>query len=72
MTPDPAEKSASQKLEEMMERVRSMPPGSDLASLLTREINELAQAAEKQALAEREKGEEDRRKAGFPPSGEST
>lgn len=71
MTHDPAEKSAKQKLEEMMERVRSMPPGGDLASLLTREINELAEAAEKEALAERERTESDRRKAGFPPSGES-
>lgn len=69
MAHDPAPKSARQKLNEMMERVRQMPPGGDLASLLTREITELAQAAEQEALEERKKAEEDRRKAGFPPSG---
>ena len=63
-------KPAREKLDEMMQRVRSMPPGGDLASLLTREIAELAEAAEAQALAGREKAEEDRRKAGFPPSGQ--
>lgn len=69
MTHDPAEKSAKEKLEELMERVRQMPRGGDLSSLLTREITELAELAEKEALAEREKAEENRRKAGFPPSG---
>ena len=73
MAHDPAEKkSAREKLEEMMARVRAMPPGGDLASLLTEEITGLAEAAEKEALAERERAEQDRRKAGFPPSGESS
>lgn len=70
MAHDPAQISAAKKLEEMMERIRSMPPGGDLASLLTREIGELAAAAEKEALREREKAQDDRRKAGFSPSAE--
>lgn len=69
MVHDPAEKTAKKKLEELMERVRRMPRGGDLSSLLTKEITELAELAEKEALLEREKAEEDRRKAGFPPSG---
>lgn len=68
MTHDPAELTAKQKIEEMMAQVRNLPPGGDLASLLTREIKELAELAENEALAEREKAEENRRKAGFPPS----
>jgi hypothetical protein len=67
MSHNPAEISAQQKLEEMMDRVRSLPPGGDLASLLTKEITELAQIAEKQAIAEREAAREG---ADFPPSGE--
>jgi hypothetical protein len=70
MTDNHADRTAKEKLEEMMERVRSMPRGGDLASLLTHEIEELAELVEKEALAEREKAEDDRRKAGFPPSGE--
>jgi hypothetical protein len=70
MTENHADKTAKERLEEMMERVRSMPRGGDLASLLTREIEELAELVEREALAEREKAEDDRRKAGFPPSGE--
>jgi hypothetical protein len=69
MTDVPVEKSAKEKLEKMMERVRSMPRGGDLASLLTRELGELAELAEREALREREKAEDDRRKAGFSPSG---
>lgn len=69
MADGPAEKSAKVKLDELMERVRSLPPGGDLASLLTREIAELAELAEKEALAERERAEQDRRRAGFSPSG---
>lgn len=67
----PPKKNAREKLEEMLQRVRAMPPGGDLASLLTEEIGELAAAAEKEALREREKAENDRREAGFPPSGQS-
>lgn len=62
--------SARGKLEEMMERVRRMPAGGDLASLLTRELGELARAAEAEALAEREKSEQNRRQADFSPSGQ--
>jgi hypothetical protein len=71
MADTPAPKTARQQLDEMMQQVRSLPPGGDLASLLTREITALAQAAERDALDERKKTEQDRREAGFPPSGES-
>lgn len=62
-------KSAKQKIDEFMKRVRDLPPGGDLASLLDREIEELAKVAEEEALAERKKIDEARqKKAGFPPS----
>jgi hypothetical protein len=64
--------SAKEKLDQMMARVRAMPRGGDLASLLTGEITELTELVEKEALAEREQAESDRRKAGFPPSGQSS
>ena len=69
MTHDPVEKTAKEKLEEMLERVRSLPPGGDLATVLTQELGELSQVAEQEALAEREKAEDDRREADFSPSG---
>jgi len=63
-------KTARHKLDEMMKRVRGLPPGGDLAALLTREITELAAVAEQEAIEEREKSQADRRQAGFPPSGQ--
>lgn len=63
--------TAQEKLEQMMARVRAMKSGGDLAGLLTKELGELAEAAEREALAEREKEEQARREAGVSPPPQS-
>jgi hypothetical protein len=54
MSDSPEANSPQQKLEELMERVRRMPPGGDLMRLLLGEVAELNQLIQEQALAQRE------------------